>query len=173
MPPPSYHGRPEPSPWEFDYDSVDYWSNPNYTPPYPDTVNDYWSDASYSPPRERIDALHRQHIMEAWEEALGELKARRAAAVPPPEVQPQAPPPDVDPAPPERPKPTPKSRRAPAWLEAVAPCFDGKPPYPSLGSLRDAVKSELTNRRRKKPEDRTIERMLVKHSPDWFTKQET
>ena len=70
---------PEPSAWNFEYDSVDYWSDPDYSPPHPRFVNDYWSNANYSPPRPQFDAAHARYVAEDWETALEELRALRTA----------------------------------------------------------------------------------------------
>jgi hypothetical protein len=61
----------------------------------------------------------------------------------------------------------------PGWLRAVVPTFEEafkiKGAYPSLGSLREAVKVELKKQRKAIPDNRTIERGLNTHRPDWFT----
>lgn len=70
------------------------------------------------------------------------------------------------------------SQKLPAWLKAIYPYFSNSikrsGPYPSLGTLRDAVKSELRLHHKNvaiPSSDRTIERGLNKHCPQWFVNQ--
>ena len=131
-----------------------------------------------SPRIKRLEAARAR--CEAEDEAAAEARARRVAAeaVAELELEPE-PTSGTDLPPQEQLEATPEPARAklPEWLEAVVPYFDDvtkdQKLYPSLGSMRDAVKSELDKRTRTYPEDRTIERMLNKYCSNWFTKQGT
>ncbi len=48
------YGPPPVTHWDFDYDQVDYWSDPNYSPPFPDYVMQYWDPMNYTPPRRTV-----------------------------------------------------------------------------------------------------------------------
>jgi hypothetical protein len=96
-------------------------------------------------------------------------------------VPPEQPPPDTAAEPvaasqPEAERPIAKAAKRrrrkpkpPDWLIAVAPVvFPKGVKYPSLGSARDAVKSELGVLKRRVPHDRTIERALLAHRRNRF-----
>jgi hypothetical protein len=48
---------------------------------------------------------------------------------------------------------------------------EGGPPYPTLGKARDAVKQFLTDSKKALPVDRTIERRINKHRPNWVASE--
>lgn len=77
-----------------------------------------------------------------------------------------------DKEPPEPPSARPE--KLPVWLKTVdlhfADKVHRKGPYASLGSLRTAIERLLEKKRKAVPRDRTIERGLNRHRPEWFIK---
>ena len=80
---------------------------------------------------------------------------------------------EPEPAAPVSPTPEPsKPEKLPVWLKTVNSHFAvkvrRKGPYDSLASLRRDIEKLLEKKRKGAPQDRTIERGLIKHRPEWF-----
>jgi hypothetical protein len=89
---------------------------------------------------------------------------------PGPEAEPEL----ASPAPAEESMPEPsKPEKLPVWLKTVdspiaAKVRRRKRPYDSLADLRKDVEKLLEKKQKAVPQDRTMERGLTKHRPEWF-----